>query len=86
MKQYLDGWLSSKMVYFHDNFIFIDSKLDDGEDATIMEYDHEDGRLWVIRYIKKNLMDTFNKTQDEVNEYLKNWFEKEFKVNVKFMA
>ena len=87
MKQYLDSWLSSKMVYGHDSFIIIDSKLnDDSGDSTVMEYDHEDGRLWVLGYVKNHLMDLFNKSRNEVDEFLKNWFENEFNVNVSYVA
>ena len=87
MNQYLDSWLSSKVVYGHESFIIVDNKLDDDSgDSTVMEYDHEDGRLWVMGYVKKHLMDLFNKPRKEVDEFLKHWFENEFNVNVSYVA
>ena len=86
MNDYMNSWVSTKNVWNYDNFILIDSKLDDGEDETVLEYDHEDGRLWVMGYVKKHLMDLFNKPRKEVDEFLKHWFENEFNVNVSYVA
>jgi len=86
MNDYMNSWVSTKNVWNYDNFILIDSKLDDGEDETVLEYDHEDGRLWVMGYIKKYIINLFNKTRNEVDEFLKHWFENEFNVNVSYVA
>jgi len=86
MNDYMNSWVSTENVWNYDNFILIDSKLDDGEDETVLEYDHEDGRLWVMEYIKNYIMDLFNKTRNEVDKFLKHWFENEFNVNVSYVA
>lgn len=86
IKQYLDSWLSSKRFWKHDSFIIVDSHLDEDEYEPVMEYDSEDGRLWVMGYVKNHIMDLFNKTRNEVDEFLKHWFENEFNVNVSYVA
>jgi len=85
MTDYLNSWLSSKNMYKRDSFIIIDSYLDDGEDGTVMEYDSWDGRLWFMKYFRKTLMDLFNKSESEVNEVVKKWFEHKFNVKIKFV-
>ena len=87
MTEYMNSWISSKIVRRHDTYIIVDSKLDEDEgDATVMEYDSWDGRLWFMKYFRKHLMDLFNKSESEVNEVVKKWFEHEFNVEVKFVA
>jgi hypothetical protein len=86
MNDYMNSWFSSKRFWKHDSFIIVDSHLDEDEYEPVMEYDHEDGRLWVMEYIKNYIMDLFNKTRNEVDEFLKHWFENEFNVNVSYVA
>ena len=85
MNEYMNTWASTKKAWKWDNFIIVDSILDEGEDATVMEYDSEDGRLWIINHFRKSLMDLFNKSKIEINEFIKNWFENKFNVKVKII-
>jgi hypothetical protein len=84
MFNYLDNWLSSKHTYDYDQFIIIEELIDeDGESADIeMEYDGEDGRLWFDKNLRTSLMDMSNKTNEEINQLIKEWFEYKFGVVV----
>jgi hypothetical protein len=84
MFHYLDNWLSSKRTYDYDQFIIIEELIDeDGESAEIeMEYDGEDGRLWFDKNFRTNLMDICSKTNEEINQLIKEWFEYKFGVVV----
>ena len=85
MFNYLDNWLSSKHTYYYDQFIIIEELIDeDGESADIeMEYDGEDGRLWFDKNLRRALMSMSNKTNEEINQLIKEWFEYQFGVEVK---
>ena len=85
MFNYLDNWLASKHTYDYDQFIIIEELIDNDDlRANIeMEYDGEDGRLWFDTDFRKNLMDISNKTTEEINHLVKEWFESKFGVEVK---
>ena len=85
MFNYLDNWLSSKHTYDYGQFIIIEELIDeDGESADIeMEYDGEDGRLWFDKNLRRSLMSISNKTNEEINQLIKEWFEYQFGVEVK---
>ena len=85
MFNYLDNWLSSKHTYDYGQFIIIEELIDeDGESADIeMEYDGEDGRLWFDKNLRRALMSMSNKTNEEINQLIKEWFEYQFGVEVK---
>jgi hypothetical protein len=84
MFHYLDNWLSSKRTSDYDQFIIIEELIDeDGESAEIeMEYDGEDGILWFDKNLRTNLMNISNKTNEEINQLIKEWFEYKFGVVV----
>lgn len=88
MTQYLDSWLSSKNSYDFEEFIIIED-MEDMEDTydnnVIMEHDNSDGRLWFYMGFRKNLMDLFNKNTKEINQFVKEWFEHKFGVEVKYV-
>ena len=75
--QYLDSWLSTKYLNGFDAYISITSRdeMDDIEDEVYMEYDYEDGRLYVNKHFRKKFMDLFNKSSEESNSFFKDWFE-----------
>jgi hypothetical protein len=86
MTRYLNSWVDSKKIVEFDRFIVLVDPYGEPENDVDMEYDGEDGRLWVMGYVKKHLMDLFNKPRKEVDEFLKHWFENEFNVNVSYVA
>ena len=86
MTQYLDNWLSSKHSYDYDQFIIIENLFEEDYDSIIMEHDNSDGRLWFDKNFRKNLSDLFNKSTEEINHFVKEWFEHKFDVEVKYIA
>jgi len=84
--QYLDSWLSTKHSYDYDQFIIIENLFEEDYDSIIMEHDNSDGRLWFDKNFRKNLSDLFNKSTEEINYFVKEWFEHKFDVEVKYVA
>lgn len=85
MTQYLDSWLSTKHSYDFETFIIIENILEEDYDSIIMEHDNSDGRLWFNKNFRKNLIDLFNKSTEEINHFIKEWFERKFGVEVKYV-
>ena len=85
MTQYLDSWLLTKHSYDFETFIIIENILEEDYDSIIMEYDNSDGRLWFNKDFRRNLMDLFNKSSEEINHFVKEWFEHKFDVEVKYV-
>ena len=87
MTQYLDSWLSSNHSYNFDQFIIIEYSLEqeDISDSIVIEHDNSDGRLWFDNDFRKNLMDLFNKSAEEINHFVSEWFEHKFGVEVKYV-
>jgi hypothetical protein len=85
--QYLDSWESNNYVNGFDTFITITSRheMDDIEDEVYMEYDYEDGRLYVNSNFRNHFMDLFNKSSDETNSFIKDWFEYKFGEKVEYV-
>jgi len=50
-----------------------------------MEYDYEDGRLYVNKYFRNHIMDLFNKSLEESNSLFKDWFEYKFGEKVEYV-
>lgn len=72
-----------------DNFIVV-SRQDEGEDIdqnVIMEYDYEDGRLYVENSFFRSFYDMFFPSEDywDVGNFIITWFEKKFGVDVEYV-
>jgi hypothetical protein len=50
-----------------------------------MEYDSEDGRLYVDNKFLKDFSFTYFANEDEVEPVIKDWFENEFEVKIKYI-
>ena len=87
MTQYLDSWLSTKHSYNFEEFIIIEYSFgqDDVSDSIVMEHDNTDGRLWFDNDFRKKLTDLFNKSTEEINHFVREWFENKFGVEVKYV-
>jgi hypothetical protein len=67
------------IIYYYDTF-------DDYEYSEIlMEYDSEDGRLYVDNKFLKDFSFTYFANEDEVEPVIKDWFENEFEVKIKYI-
>lgn len=83
--QYLDSWLLTKHSYDFETFIIIENILEEDYDSIIMEHDNSDGRLWFNKNFRKNLMDLFNKSAEEINHFVSEWFEYKFGEKVEYV-
>ena len=72
------------------NFIILwekyNNSVNDEDEDVAMEYDYSDGRLYIGLFLRRKLWWFPFKDKEELNQFLKNWFEKKFKVEVKFVA
>lgn len=87
LASYLDSWIENKAVTHSSPFIIIAQQAqgDDELWSDYMEHDWTDGRLWVNRDLKRNLMDISNKNEEELKKFLKRWFENKFDVEVEYV-
>ena len=81
---YLNDRTSSSSII--DNFIIIynPSEPDDIEDTVIMEYDHEDGRLFINSNFGHGFSDLFFNNDEEAYKFMSEWFENKFDVFVEY--
>ena len=82
--QYLDNWEETKVSYRNYPWIIIEEP-DDDYAEQYMELDRTDGRLWINKLMRKDLMNLFNKSEEEINAIVGNWFSDRFEEEVKFV-
>ena len=85
MTNHLNQFMDSRDVSKFDNFIIISEtdELYDFNNVSI-EYDYEDGRLFIDEYFLKDFVSWFPLDEEGSQEFIKDWFEKTFNVNVKY--
>lgn len=84
---HLDNTLRGGVSKF-DNFIIIYyyDTADDYEDSEVlMEYDFEDGRLYVDNKFLKDFGLTYFPNEDDAQSVIKDWFENYFGVKIKYI-
>jgi len=84
--QYLNGFLGH--ISNFDNFIVIyypNYGDDDFESDVLMEYDYEDGRLYIDKTFYTNFAKIYFPNDDDAQPFIKHWFENEFGVDIDFM-
>jgi len=82
MTEYLNTWVSSRRLIKFDRFIILEDPNGEPENDIDMEYDGEDGRLWVRQEIFSTLVDLFGKDENETLEFIGKFFEYKFGVQV----
>jgi len=82
MTDYLNTWVGSRRLIEFDRFIVIEDPYgEDGNDVD-MEYDGEDGRLWVRKQLSYTLVGLFGKEENETLDFIRKYFEYKFGVEV----
>ena len=84
--QYLNGFLGN--ISDFDNFIIIyypNYDEDDFENDVLMEYDYDDGRLYIDKTFLNNFAKIYFPNDDDAQPFIKHWFENEFGVDIDFM-
>ena len=82
MTNYLNNWVDSKKLIEFDRFIILEDIDGEPENEVSMEYDGEDGRLWVRQELFSLLVDLFGKGENETLEFIGKFFEYKFGVQV----
>ncbi len=82
MTRYLNSWVDSKKIIEFDRFIVLEDPYGEPENDVDMEYDGEDGRLWVRQSLFDLLMDLFGKSDVETLDFIGKYFEYKFGVQV----
>jgi hypothetical protein len=87
MKSLVDDTLDENEPSYVDSYIVIWDKTVDGgiDDATAIEYDKSDGRLWISKKYLNNLESWFPIKKEKVLDMIKNSFENKFNVDVKYI-
>jgi hypothetical protein len=84
---HLDNTLRGGVAEF-DNFIIIyyyDTSDDYENSEVLMEYDFEDGRLYVDNKFLKDFGLTYFPNEDDAQSVIKDWFENYFGVKIKYI-
>ena len=82
MTEYLNTWVSSRRLIEFDRFIVLEDPYGEQGNDVDMEYDGEDGRLWVRQQLFDTLVDLFGKEENETLEFIGKYFEYKFGVQV----
>lgn len=92
LDEFKSSYLKSRLTSVEDfeEFITISSTNAENNDDmwsndVWLEYDREDGRLYVDSDFMKSFSDMFFTDNENPYEYLTNWFENEFGVNVEYV-
>ena len=83
MTEYLDSWVSSRRLAKFDRFIVLENPNGEEENDVDMEYDGDDGRLWMRDSLLNTLIDLFGKSHIETMVFVGKYFEYKFGVEVK---
>jgi hypothetical protein len=89
MIEYLNDFLNNCRVSDPDSFIVINYNYDEPDEYSIddvaMEYDSDDGRL----FIDKNFLDKFSiwfpLDMEQSKLFIKDWFESVYNVKIKYV-
>jgi hypothetical protein len=82
MTNHLNQFMDSRKVSLIGNFIII---YEPGDfDEVIIEYDNEDGRLFIKKGFLEDFSSWFPLDDEDSQEFVKNWFEATFNVGVSY--
>lgn len=84
--QYLKRSIGSVSDY--DNFIIIyypNGHDDDYDSEIMMEYDSDDGRLYIHNSFLDNFAKVYFPNDDDAGPFIKDWFENYFGVDIKYI-
>jgi len=82
MTDYLNTWVGSRRLIEFDRFIVLEDPNGEPENEVDMEYDGEDGRLWVRQELFDTLVDLFGKGENETLDFIGKYFDYKFGVQV----
>jgi hypothetical protein len=87
LKDFRTSYLNSVVlgnVAYIDNYIVVYYNETDDDDSIAMEYDSDDGRLYLGKDFTLFFKNYFP-NEDDVIPFIKDWFENEFGVKIKYI-
>ena len=87
LKDFQTSYLNSVVlgnVAYIDNYIVVYYNETDDDDSIAMEYDSDDGRLYLGKDFTLFFKNYFP-NEDDVIPFIKDWFENEFGVKIKYI-
>jgi hypothetical protein len=85
IKNYLDKFFNQKIFFNTDSFLTYSEEEANEQWSDIMEYDFEDGRLWINKEYIEYFSDLFGQDTEFVKEFLADWFTNKHNVEIKFI-
>ena len=82
MTEFLNSWVNSRRLIEFDRFIVLENPNGEEENDVDMEYEGEDGRLWMRDTLLNTLIDLFGKSHIETMVFVGKYFEHKFGVEV----
>jgi len=85
ISNYLDSFVINHGASIHGNFIIIEGSSNTDDEfypPILMEFDYEDGRLYISKDVLEDLHSLFGLNSEMSHEYIKEWFQNHFDVNV----
>ena len=90
MTEYLNDLLNQFSVSEIDSFIIIDYNYDEPDEYSIddiaMEYDSDDGRLYIDNDFLNKFSIWFSLDMEQIKEFIKDWFEDMYNVKIKYVT
>ena len=89
-KHFLSKWINELKdecsISKFDNFIVLSKEDETDWSDVFIEYDFEDGRLYIDKeFVFDNITSWVPLDINVISDFIKNWFEEEFKVEVKYV-
>lgn len=89
MIEYLDDFLNHCSVNDFDSYIVVDYNYPEPDEYSVddvaMEYDSDDGRLFVNKDFFDKFTSWFPLDMEQSKSFIKDWFEDIYKVKIKYV-
>lgn len=88
IKKYVNDYLDDRFLNtaLHTGSFIIVSDIYDVEEEPSLEYDYEDGRLYINEMFLENINSIFPVGFEKSTELIKDWFESKYDVTVKYIS
>lgn len=81
---YINDFYNHASVSEFDSFIVMFYNKTDDDDEVVMEYDSDDGRLYIDSKFVKDFGVTYFPNDDDARPFIRDWFENVFGVKIKY--
>jgi len=85
INKFIGDYVKDYNRYKTGSFLIYEEPWDDDDDSVVLEHDSEDGRLLIRYRLVKTISDMFGLTLTDARVRIKDWFENENGLIVKFV-